>query len=315
MSIRFNTNSDLLACGTIDSSINVFSMKDECLFKEIQKVPQTESMYISVMEDVRYPVTSIRWIPAMITEATSDTMIASYGNGIIKFWDVEEQSKLWEIDEPNPGIFCLDYTKLGDKFATGGIDRAIRVYSAKSKKLISEMKTPLDNSVIHHSNRIHCVKFDKDEHVLYSGGIDKVVTVHDTRWKEPLYSIIGPYVIGETIDVNENYLLVGSYRSEDCVQVWDVRTRNIIISYDWNDQVPKAGGQVVSAMFSKHSLNAIIAACAETNEIKVFNQDSKDSIATIKGFESMIYCMDQSHDGSDIAVGTKDGNATVLEYN
>jgi WD40 repeat protein len=181
MSIRFNTNSDLLACGTIDSSINVFSMKDECLFKEIQKVTKTESMCISAMEDGRYPVTSMRWIPAMISEETSDTMIASYGNGLIKFWDVEAQSKLYEIDEPNPGIFCLDYTKLGDKFATGGIDRAIRVYSAKSKKLISEMKTPLDNSVIHHSNRIHCVKFDKDEHVLYSGGIDNVVTVHDTR--------------------------------------------------------------------------------------------------------------------------------------
>lgn len=73
----------------------------------------------------------------------------------------------------------------------------------------------LKQGVINHFNRIHCVKFDPDEHIIYSGGADRIVTIHDVRIKDPVKTILGPYVIGDAIDVRDNELLTGSYRSKD----------------------------------------------------------------------------------------------------
>jgi hypothetical protein len=49
------------------------------------------------------------------------------------------------------------------------------------------------------------VKFHpEDDRIIYSGGADKVLTVHDTRKKDPVKLIVGPYIIGDSIDINNS---------------------------------------------------------------------------------------------------------------
>jgi COMPASS component SWD3 len=66
-----------------------------------------------------------------------------------------------------------------------------------------------------HSNRIQCVKYDKeDQNLLVSGGWDKTVLVWDIRTGEAVKSIFGPYIGGESLDIHDGIILTGSFQSE-----------------------------------------------------------------------------------------------------
>jgi WD40 repeat protein len=200
-----------------NSAIDVFEMQSGLIHKQINGPDQRNTLIeIPRFLDVLYPVTSMRWIPDISGEVGYDTLLAGYADSALKFWNVGKQHKDYEIDEEgNLGIYSVDYSVVGDKIATGGADRSVRIYCNNSKKLITEMKGLVNNELVHHFNRIHCVKFGEDEHTVISGGTDMIVTVHDTRDCKSVAKINGPYILGEAIDVNGNELLTGSYRSKD----------------------------------------------------------------------------------------------------
>jgi COMPASS component SWD3 len=75
-----------------------------------------------------------------------------------------------------------------------------------------------------HSNRVFAVKFDyKDDNVLYSGGWDDCVYIHDLRESCAVGVIPGPHVCGEAIDVIDNLLVAGSYRNQKNLILVDLR--------------------------------------------------------------------------------------------
>jgi len=316
MSVQFDPHADFLACGMRDTSINVYNMDGGHLHKQINKPdPRENEIRDTGLLDVKYPVTSMRWIPDLSGEVGYDTLLASYANSNMKFWDISMANKDYEIDErDNLGIYSVDYSQIGDKIISGGADRSVRMYCNNTKKLINEMKGCVNNEILHHYNRIHCVKFGEDDNTAYSGGTDCVVSIHDTRQQKPVHNIEGPYIIGDTLDFKDNELLTGSYRSKNCIEIWDMRTFNRICSQNWDEINPKEGGQVVSAKFSNRKPGSVIAASKLTNEVKIFDREFTDTLATADGFKSMIYSMDQSHNGENIAVGTADGLVTVMEF-
>ena len=164
-------------------------------------------------------------------------------------------------------------------------------------------------------NRIFWVKFHpEDEHIIYSGGIDRMITVHDTRWKFPLRNIIGPYIIGDSIDVRNHSLLTGSYWADEWLEIWDLRNYERISAFNWNNSDSPIGGQVVAAKFTKGSTNGIIAASKIENELKMINSTTGEPFESVKGFSSMIYSMDISYEGNYISIGNADGTVSLFEY-
>ena len=92
-----------------------------------------------------------------------------------------------------------------------------------------------------HSNRVFCVKFDPlSQHTLASGGWDNTIQIYDIRKKGPVASIYGPHVCGDAIDFyNDGHtMLTGSYRQEDVIELWDIRTFKKTRVVNWDG--PKA---------------------------------------------------------------------------
>ena len=88
-----------------------------------------------------------------------------------------------------------------------------------------------------HSNRIFCVKFNPiDTNILLSGGWDNTVQVYDIRQKGPIESIYGPHICGDAIDFrNDGWTFItGSYRSEEPIQVFDMRTFKCTRVIEWD---------------------------------------------------------------------------------
>jgi len=94
-----------------------------------------------------------------------------------------------------------------------------------------------------HSLKVISVKFDKDDpNLLISGGWDHTIQIWDVREGQPVRSIYGPKICGDAIDINDGYILTGSCRPEEQLQVWSLADGQLMFSLAWNG----AGGDLVS---------------------------------------------------------------------
>jgi hypothetical protein len=73
--------------------------------------------------------------------------------------------------------------------------------------------------------------------MLYSGGWDSYILVHDIRVKEKVGDLFGTYICGESIDVKDNTLLVGCYSKDHYLNIYDSRTMEKIEEVSWGDSV------------------------------------------------------------------------------
>jgi len=92
-----------------------------------------------------------------------------------------------------------------------------------------------------HSNRVFCVRFNPtNQFSLVSGGWDNTLQIYDIRRKGPVANIYGPHICGDAIDYrHDGYtLLTGSYREEDAIELWDLRTLKKFRDIPWDG--PKA---------------------------------------------------------------------------
>lgn len=119
-------------------------------------------------------------------------------------------------------------------FATGGSDTIVRVYDEQTRKKKLELAGG-GTGEPGHSNRVFSVKFDKDdENLIISGGWDNNVKVWDLREGAAVRSIYGPYICGDALDIHDGYILTGSWRGDNQVQLWDLGTSENIVNIDWN---------------------------------------------------------------------------------
>ena len=102
------------------------------------------------------------------------------------------------------------------------------VFYTKTHQRISDLGLSVDRSGLSrssstmHTNRVFSIKFHPVEpNIVFSAGWDKTVQFWDLRAAEPLCHLTGPFVCGDTLDVDpaRNQLLVGSYRVDNNLQV------------------------------------------------------------------------------------------------
>ena len=315
--MSFDEESKLLATGSSNGSINIINVNYGEIQTRIDTVDETNSGPADTgLTDVLFPVTWLKWKPKYGGfRGDSNILAASYGNNLIKIWDTTRTSSPKIIkEEENSGVYTLDYNFSGSTMVSGGADATLRIYDSNNFKVIQEYKPGLFNKV-HHFNRIHCVKFHpEDENILYSGGADKHIWIHDLRLKDPINSIIGPYIIGDSMDILNNKLLTGSYRSKEWLEVWDLRNYERTEVFEWDKSNPRAGGQIVAARFTKGSTYGIIAAGRAQKDIKIFDRHDGEVIAKISGYEEMNYSMDSSNSGNLISIGNTDGSIYLYDY-
>jgi WD40 repeat protein len=63
-----------------------------------------------------------------------------------------------------------------------------------------------------HTNRVFCVKYSQENpNLIVSGGWDLSVKIWDLREPTPIKQMMGPYICGDTIDINGGYLVTGAF--------------------------------------------------------------------------------------------------------
>lgn len=190
----------------------------------------------------------------------------------------------------------------------------MRVYDEQTRSLVVELEGG-GSGEPGHSNRVFCVKFDQeDPNFIVSGSWDNNIKIWDIRQPSPVRSIYGPYICGDSVDIHDGYLLTGSYKDNNQLQLWDYGTCESIEVINWDDGLPSDKPCLVyGAQFQKTTGDLIIAGGSGSNEVKVFDANTMfKPIAQIRDLSRACFSVDFSNSGDMFACGGGDGVIRVF---
>jgi len=264
--------------------------------------------------DAQLPATCLRFRPAGGGGSTTrNILLAASTDGTVKHWHITSKRCLHTVTEKDNQVYAIDYTTDGGRFVTAGRDYTVRLYDEATKTCVTSLCSSFDKSTSGHSNRIFSVKFSElQPDVLFSGGWDNTLQVWDARAGYAVKSIWGPHICGDAIDAHEHTILTGSWRPEQQLQLWDMRTGGLSDTIGWG---PAAQGrepcQVYAAQFSKQGAGFIAAGGSGANELKIFSVAQKAAIGVFT-LPKGVYGVDFSHNGKTVAIAAGDSSVRVV---
>lgn len=90
-----------------------------------------------------------------------------------------------------------------------------------------ELGASNERDLLTHTNRVFsCLFHPKDEHVIVTGGWDRTVMIWDTRQRQPVNHISGPYLTGDGLTFSSDgcRLYSASYDPKVALDCWDFRS-------------------------------------------------------------------------------------------
>lgn len=205
----------------------------------------------------------------------------------------------------------MDYD--GSNVATAGKDRTVRVYDEEKQELKIEMSPGILNE-IGHSNRIFSVKFDpENRNLLLSAGWDNNLIFWDLRDKKAIEAIGGTSVSGDTIDIKNGKILVGSYRDEDQLELYDLGKRKKIRDIYWEDTYNPKNVLIYGCQFSKNNDHSILAGCCGLDEVRVFDPDNDyKHFGTTGDFHHKVFSVDFANNSDMFCYCGSDGHVHIV---
>eukprot|EP00357_Protocruzia_adherens_P028148 CAMPEP_0114986746 /NCGR_PEP_ID=MMETSP0216-20121206/8599_1 /TAXON_ID=223996 /ORGANISM="Protocruzia adherens, Strain Boccale" /LENGTH=355 /DNA_ID=CAMNT_0002349219 /DNA_START=37 /DNA_END=1104 /DNA_ORIENTATION=+ len=298
--VKFDNEDKLLAAGCGDGSIKIYNAY---LGKTTHVL-----LHNHYSSETRMPCTGIMWRPPGASAKTKNVLIASYSDGSLCHWHATSGKCLHTIHEETNQIYCVDYARDGQSFATAGKDRTVRVYDEATKQVKAEMTRGNANNP-GHSNRIFSVKFHpQDSNVVFSGGWDDTIQIFDVREEGPVRSFFGPHMCGDSMDIFEDTVLCGSWRPKDQLELFDFGSGQKIQSIEWTSGSIYSNSEcyIYSAQF--HPSGELLAAGGSgTNEVKIFDRETQRAICTISDLPRACLSLNFSKGGSMLAIGSGDG--------
>eukprot|EP00003_Mantamonas_plastica_P004554 TRINITY_DN1360_c0_g1_i10.p2 TRINITY_DN1360_c0_g1~~TRINITY_DN1360_c0_g1_i10.p2 ORF type:complete len:231 (+),score=81.46 TRINITY_DN1360_c0_g1_i10:1248-1940(+) len=190
----------------------------------------------------------------------------------------------------------------------------LRVYDESTKQLTSALSGGHGDVTAGHANRVFSAKWHPDdENVILSGGWDNTIQIWDIRVDHAVRSIYGPHICGDSVDVQGEDILTGSWRPDNALQLWDYSSGKLIENIPWFTGMTDEPTLLYSAQFSKDGADLIAAGGSGANEAKVFDRHSLALIGTVAGMSNGVYTVDFSEDNKMLAVAGGDNAVRVLD--
>lgn len=260
------------------------------------------------------PITCLRW------RNDNKVLVWSSADGRIYYWHAKSRKLIYTLKEEENQINWIDYDSSCSMLATAGKDFKIRLYDEDTKTLLHTLQRGGEKHS-GHSNRIFWLKFHpSNSNLLLSGGWDNVVYVWDTRDYKPVNHFLGPNIWGESIDIDGDKILAGSFNDEQNLMIFDLRKIKDPIYPKWFDPNEKIDPStspacLYSAMYSRPSNKYIIAGGASRNEVRVLYSDNSNNYKFVSKIENMCspcLSIDWHEDGNEFVIGLADGSLHIM---
>uniref|UniRef100_A0A8C5QPW3 Uncharacterized protein n=1 Tax=Leptobrachium leishanense TaxID=445787 RepID=A0A8C5QPW3_9ANUR len=285
MSCRFNPSGNLLAAGLLNGTIKVYTVTDGSCVHTLQD------------KSVGYFKPSCHFTSVCPHRRASqrDLLLATYAGGEVRFWHVPTQSCIRSLHEDRQ-TFVAALNPSGSHFLTAGSSDSIYVYDTETGERLSVCQPSPSLSVMDgHRSRIFALTFDpSNEEAFLSGGWDDTVQFWSIRERHSLRKISGPHVCGDAIDIDPktNQILIGSWRRQESLEVWDSLTGRKVQTVPTDCRGP-------CSVYSCGWLGSghMIAAGSDLNMCRIIDHKSLTTLGCLVDLPGGVYSMDVSSSG------------------
>ena len=258
-----------------------------------------------------------RWKPIYGEGVVPKTIMTVSASGYMTYWNAMTGKCISSTKDVNGAdLYCIDYNRKGTEFAVGGNDHAVKVYDSNKQQLITTLKTA--GIEIGHANRVFSVHFADDPNMLISGGWDNAIFFWDIRLSHSLGNLFGPRIYGDSLAIDGNVLLTGSYNNADVLQLWDIKERKLIETIPWEPLQSTKGenGYLYTVEYAKPSpLRKYFAAGgAGDKAVKIFRNEPGHELLTKIPFTKSITSIDFAYGKRLVAVVCNDGSLNAYSF-
>lgn len=244
-----------------------------------------------------------------INEKNNNILLSVSSYGEVVNTHVPTGKKLNEFKIENLIVKSMDYSSIDDKIAIGFGEGMINIYDDNTQLLEKTIKKGT-SFTSGHINQIHSVVFDKiNNNRLISGGRDKRIIIWDLRNLECTAMVAEPYILGDTVDIKDHYILAGCYEPKQGVYLYDDR-KFVDPLYKY-----RTDSHIYTSKFSKKKNSNLFAVAGyNRHSIKIYDINKRnDYLSGIEVNISPCYALDFSYDGSVLAYGCADGGLRIVE--
>jgi len=243
-------------------------------------------------------------------------------DGQVVHWNAQSGKYVSTLTERENQVLCVDYFPDGQKFATAGYDRKIRIYDEQTRNLFQTLYRGDGHSTCGHSNHVNSLKCHPVQtNILFSGGWDNTVQMWDMRQEKSFRSLSNVTICGDTLDfdASSDSLLTGSCRTRDALQLWDFGTGKLAqsVPVHTNDtESLSSRSMLFAAQFSKDQESKMIGSGGhQVSEAKFHSREGNETtvFGALVGLEKPVFSLDFAHNSRAIAVGAADGGVRVIE--
>jgi len=295
--VKWSHDSELLATAGGDGQIRIFNNSGRFAYKFCPN-------------KTGFPTTTIAWRPRSESLGSLQVLVSGNTNGEIIHWHCPSEREIHRIVEKENEIYTLSYRPDGMQFVTAGKDCTIRIYDEATKALVGELAKGLAYSdMVGHGNRIFATTYSKgNPNLVVSGGWDNALILWDVRARRQSMTIYGPHIAGNSIDIQNDHILTGSWRGQEALQEWDIKTGKKIKKYTHNTPF------IYTAKY--HPTHQGVFAAGGTggkNCFRLFHESGEISKPVTLSECKGIFTSDFNHNGSRIAVGGLTGNVRIFD--
>ncbi|KAJ3396179.1 hypothetical protein HDU92_003851 [Lobulomyces angularis] len=325
--VKFSPSNEFILVGLGNGNIQVYSTKTN-------GIVNTLANFSPEVDGVKLPVNCFSFRPERKEFKHGNVVVAGYTDGKLVHWHYPTGQRLSVIDENDNQIFTCQYNQIGSLLASGGANSYISIYDGITQKFQYRLIYGKPETTAGHSNRIFSIKFHPtDLNILLSAGWDNTVQIWDIKSRVSIRSIFSPHVCGDSIDIDfsGNFLLTGSYRKHDSIQVWSISTGKLVRTIPWSILETSSQDKnclLYSCHFSKAivskeeqqhaskeknnmenssiNLNHYIIAgggCSSANEVRLFDNESGKCLGIIQNILNTVYSTDISSNERMLAFG------------
>ncbi|XP_040212138.1 uncharacterized WD repeat-containing protein alr3466-like [Rana temporaria] len=282
LSCQFNPSGTLLAAGLINGIIKVYAVSDgSCVhtLKDEQSIAE------------HLPVTTLRFHPSR-PSAKGDLLLATYAGGQVKFWHLSTQSCVRSLQEDRQTLSAT-FSPSGSHFLTAGSGAEILVYDAEKMVCVNICQpSPSLSMMDGHRSRVFALKFHPHSEMNFiSGGWDNTVQFWDIRQRHSIKRLSGPHVCGDALDIDPytEEILIGSWRKEENLQVWDSQSGQKISTIPDDIRGP-------SQIYCCRWVGAghMVAAGSDLNMCRIIDRSSHMTRGTLIDLPGGVYSLDLS---------------------
>jgi WD40 repeat protein len=297
-SLRLSRDGSLLAAGLSTGEVTLRSVATGRVSYSLMHSPGS------------FPVPAIRFLPHV---ARSFLTVST--DGVIREWGGQPPEITWTHREEANELYALDCHASGSHFATGGVDTNVRVYDWAKKAVVSVFtRRKFDQTTDKgHSDRVYAVKFHpSDPSLLFSGGWDNTVQMWDIRSQTSVGCFPGPHICGDALDVRGHFVLAGSWRLHDQIQLFDMRTITTIRKMRWSLAGDDRQCQIYVAKFLPNGMHFIVGGSG-VNQVKAFSIETFASVGATLNFGSAVFAACVTDNTDSLIVGTANGDVVLHE--